>query len=180
MDFNTLAQNIIDAHPESVRQLLAAKGIDKPATPLVLLQTYQIWGGPFLTELVDVIYEKSSNYIDPDTGIDSSLMDIDTSLPKDLQNQPGVNQISNQQATYYASVADGQQKSTLWSDLSSVFSSAAKVISSVKGTSTTSTGISANVNTPKTSNSGNTMLIIGIIVIVVLGVIIFIIKKKKK
>lgn len=178
MDFNTLAQNIIDAHPESVRQLLKGKGVTKPASPLVLLQAYQIWGAPFLTELVDIIYDKPSNYIDPETGVDSTLLDVDTSLPADLQNQPTVSQIADQRA-YDESVRLGQQKSTLWSDLSSVFSSAAKVITSVKGTSST-TGISANVNPATTKSSGNTMLIIGILVIVILGVVIFIIKKKKK
>lgn len=181
--FNQLAKTIIDAHPTGVHQLLIAKGITKQASPEVLLDVYKIYGSPFISELVDLVYSKSK--------FDGSFDEyMDQEVEKSTQNIINAGNTTTAQTTFNTSVADGTTKKTFWDNLSTVFNSAANlgnaatgVISSVKTTSSSvgSTLQSLTSGTPLTQqqkNTGNTMLIVGIVIVVILLIIIFITKRK--
>jgi hypothetical protein len=176
--FNKVIQNIIDAHPQSVHQLLLAKGITKPATPEVLLDVYHIYGKPLISELVKITYEsKSYDGSTDETEAIKMGLDPNTLTPNTTTD------------TYNNSVAAGTEQKTLWDNLSKIFDSTAnlgtgvsKVISSTKSTvseiGTTIQNLGSGSNTPAKSGSGNTMLIVGIVVVIVLIIIIFITKRR--
>jgi hypothetical protein len=71
--FEDITQNIINAHPESVRLLLKGKGITKPATPEVLKNAYTLFGKPFLAELVTIIHLPKTSSADGSTTLPAAV-----------------------------------------------------------------------------------------------------------
>ncbi|MDD5358581.1 MAG: LPXTG cell wall anchor domain-containing protein [Candidatus Nanoarchaeia archaeon] len=181
-----LSRKIIDAHPESVHQLLMSKGIDKPATPEVLLQAYILWGAPFLSELTDIVFSESKFSKFDGSAAESLTIATDPSVnPNTFKIDPSV-----QAKTFNEAVDTGTQKKTFWENLSTVFNSSANlanagsnILNSLKSTSASigsSLGLSgSNANMPKSgTGQGNTMLIVGIVVIVGLIIVVFLTRRK--
>lgn len=103
LTYAQIAQNIIDAHPESVHQLLMAKGISKKATPDVLKNTYVLFGKPFISELTNIVYSPKKS---------------------DFSNVSGT-------TTLEESVATGTEKKTIWNSLANIFDSVVNVSNKV-------------------------------------------------
>jgi len=72
-NYTDIAQKIINAHPDRVRLLLAAKGIKKPATPEVLKNAYVLFGKPFLAELVNIIHLPKTSQADGETTLTTAV-----------------------------------------------------------------------------------------------------------
>jgi hypothetical protein len=181
-----IAQNIIDAHPNSVHQLLMRKGITKKATPEVLKDAYVLFGKPFISELTDIIHRPKSGYADF-----ISLSSLQTFQPV---AKPAVIPVPSQPVqTLQASVTDAVEKKTIWDGLANVFDTVVNVTSKVLTTAQTAKDIvqpangSLNVfqieekkalEEAENKKYTRTLLIVSAVVIVVLVSLIFITRKK--
>lgn len=195
--FQNIAQKIIDAHPERVHQLLRAKGISKKATPEVLLNTFILFGNPFISELVDIAFTKkvkTSNI----TGLEfvdwNNLFDTAVSTKATVTNEPAVDYPPVPKSYFNDSVEEGSAKKTFWDNVSGLFNSAANLGNSVNDIIKTTKGIAmpigkndqapfdftATAEAKKAASEKNTktILIIGIIVVVILIALILILKKR--
>jgi hypothetical protein len=180
--FKAIINNIIDAHSSSVHQLLIAKGITKKATPEVLLDVYKIYGSPFISELVDIVYSKQEKNV---SNYDTAIQIIPKTTTTPLTTTPTT---GTAQTTFTASVTSGTEKKTFWDNLSNIFNSAANlgtatssVISSIKTTSgSVGNTIQSLINPTvvEEKSAGNTMLIIGIVIVVILLLIVFTTRKQ--
>lgn len=175
--FTAIAQNIIDAHPSGVHQLLMQKGITQAATPGVLLDVYRVYGNPFISELVKLVYSKpeTANFAE-ETFLDRSQLTT--------YGIPVTGTTTGKTTTPTTTVTDPTQQKTFWDNLSSIFNSAANlgnatssVISSIKNNNTYG---SIYTTTPPvdTQNNGNAFLIVGVVIVIILLIIVFLTKSK--
>ena len=160
--YENIAQSIINAHPESVRLLLASKGITKPATPEVLKNTYRLLGKPWLADLVTIISKKANPTLSNVTG----------------DEVPAV-------------ITAGVEKKTIFDKLTGIFDSVNTVVQTVKSFTTPKPIIDPKTGKVITADEkaaldkaaddkqAKTMLIIGGLIIVTL-ILLFVIFKKKK
>ena len=57
-----IGQLIANAHPERVRLLFQAYGIEAPATGKTIFDAYLVYGSPFLLDLTNIAYEGMSQF----------------------------------------------------------------------------------------------------------------------
>lgn len=54
-------QDIIDARPAGVRQLFADRGIHADPTPELMVSAYEVFGKPFVGDLVNVVFQPAAS-----------------------------------------------------------------------------------------------------------------------
>lgn len=141
LKYAEIAQNIIDAHPESVHQLLRAHGITKKATPEVLKDAYILFGKPFIGELTNMIHKaKQSNF--SDFFVSPMVQQIKPISPVNTSPLPAPKPVSVSpvSSTFETSIASATEKKTIWDGLANVFDSVVNIASKVS----TVTGAVAN------------------------------------
>lgn len=189
-----IAQNIIDAHPTSVHQLLMRKGITKKATPEVLKDAYILFGKPFISELTDIIHQPKSGYADFIPLNNTSFQTLAPLQPIKPVVLPTVAPVPTvPTATIPAPVIDAVEKKSIWDGLANVFDTVVKVSGTVFTTAQTAKDIIQPANgapnvfqieekkaleEAENKKYTQTLLIVSAVVIVVLITLIFISRKK--
>jgi hypothetical protein len=167
---NTKLQQIIDAHPKSVHQLLKGYGILKAPSPEVLVYCWVAFGNPFLAKLVDIVADSNSeysNYIDP--------FALNTALDAATSNTTNFNDVAK----------EAEQKKSIWDTLGTILTEGASIITEVNKVINPGDGSYdfKAVEAAKKAESdkkAKTLLWVGITVIIIIIIAIIISKSHEK
>ena len=160
-------QKIIDAHPESVHQLLKSKGITKQATPEVLVNAFVVYGDEIVVGLQDIV--GTSNYIDMTTAVNQAAQSSQTS------------QTSSSPSTGTKVGDTLLSAAVLANQLDRLFNPSKYPVNSQGGYYPTNNSASLqDYKKTESDKNAKTLLYIGIAVIVVIVIAIVIVKRAKQ